>query len=49
MKEIYIKAKVCPYKQIDANCNLNLDSKFFQMREREREHCTYLFIYFNYL
>lgn len=25
MKEIYIKARVCPYKQIDGECNLNLD------------------------
>lgn len=27
MKEIYIKARVCPYKQIELNgdCNLTLD------------------------
>lgn len=25
MKEIYSKARVCPYKQIDGECNLNLD------------------------
>ncbi|EFN79409.1 Angiotensin-converting enzyme [Harpegnathos saltator] len=25
MKEIYIKAKICPYKYVDSNCNLSLD------------------------
>lgn len=25
MKEIYIKARVCLYKQIDGECNLSLD------------------------
>jgi len=25
MKEIYVRARVCPYKQIDIDCNLTLD------------------------
>jgi len=25
MKEIYVKARVCSYKQIDGECNLSLD------------------------
>ncbi|CAL1685748.1 unnamed protein product [Lasius platythorax] len=43
MKEIYIKARVCPYKQTDGECNLNLDHDINKIMAQSKDYDELLY------